>query len=212
MGGRQCRRQYIPLLILLISSFSIGILLVVERNVGPMLMTVAETKAKIMTIKAINLAINREVVAATKFQELIIIHKDIEGKVTLIQPNTVEISRLAATASTSIQEQLETMRKQRVAIPAGQVFRSALLANFGPRIMVSIVPLGTVRINVNSDFKNAGINQTLHQLILEIEADVQVVIPLARSTTSVSTSMPLSQTVVVGEVPQHYWQLYSSDR
>ena len=110
-----------------------------------------------------------------------------------------------------VQEQLEALESEQVYIPTGQILGSVLLANVGPRIRVSIVPLGTVRVNLISNFEDAGINQTLHQLFLEIEADIQVVIPLARTITSVSTSVPLIHTVIIGKVPQHYWQLYRPD-
>ena len=125
-----------------------------------------------------------------------------------IQPNTVEISRLTSKTTIFIQQRLEALEDQNIVMPFGQVFGTTLLANMGPHIRVSVVPLGTVNVNLTSDFREAGINQTLHQLFLEIEADVQVVIPLVRSTTQVHTTVPLTQTVIVGEVPQQYWQLY----
>jgi len=209
--GRRHNRQLFSLFVLVTLFFLIGSFLIVERNVKPVLMTIAEAKARILAIQTINSTINKGIVASVSYQDLINIHKDVEGKIALIQPNTVEISRLAATASALVQEQLEALESEQVYIPTGQILGSVLLANVGPRIRVSIVPLGTVRVNLISNFEDAGINQTLHQLFLEIEADIQVVIPLARTITSVSTSVPLIHTVIIGKVPQHYWQLYRPD-
>jgi sporulation protein YunB len=211
MGWGRRNREPVFALALVILVLFIGTFLVVERNFRPTLMALAEAKAKILAVQAINSAVNQEIVDTVRYQDLIAIHKDTRGRVVLMQPNTVEISRLAAKTTGFIQERLEALESQEVSIPVGQVFGSALLANVGPRIKVSIVPLGTVSVKLGSDFKDAGINQTLHQLFLEIQADVQVVIPLVRTTTCVSTSVPLAQTVIVGEVPQQYWQLYRPD-
>lgn len=213
MGWRRRHSQepkFIVVLILLV--LLIGSFLVIERNIRPTLLALAEAKAKILAVQAINSAISQEIVATVKYQDLIAIHKDTRGRVVLMQPNTVEISRLASKTTTFVQEQLQALEGQRIALPVGQVFGSVLLANLGPRVKVSVVPLGTVNVNLISDFKEAGINQTLHQLFLEIEADVQVVIPLVRSTTRVHTTVPLAQTIIVGEVPQQYWQLYRPER
>jgi sporulation protein YunB len=205
-GRRRSKNHLIFGLVLLI--LTLASFLITERNIRPTLLALAEAKAKILAIQAINSAVNQEIVETVKYQDLIGIHKDTRGRIVLIQPNTVEISRLAAKTTAFVQAKLEALKDQDIALPLGQVFGSALLANMGPRIRVSVVPLGTVNVTLSSDFKEAGINQTLHQLFLDIEADVQVVIPLVRSTTQVHTIVPLAQTVIVGEVPEQYWQLY----
>lgn len=207
--GRRYSHEPLFVVVLVCSLLFIASFLIIERNIKPTLLALAEAKAKILAIQAINSAVNQEIVETVKYQDLIAIHKDTRGKIVLMQPNTVEISRLASKTTAFIQEQLEALNDQSIVLPLGQVFGSALLANMGPRIRVSVVPLGTVNVSLVSDFKEAGINQTLHQLFLEIEADVQIVIPLVRSTTQVQTAVPLAQTVIVGEVPQQYWQLFS---
>lgn len=206
--GRRYYQKQLLVLGLLLLVFIMGAFLIVEHNIKPTLLALAEAKAKILAIQAINSAVSQEIVETVKYQDLISIHKDTRGRIVLMQPNTIEISRLASRTTTFIQERLEALQSQDIAVPLGQVFGSALLANVGPYIKVSVVPLGTVNVNLISDFKEAGINQTLHQLFLEIEANVQVVIPLVKSTTLVHTTVPLAQTVIVGEVPQQYWQLY----
>lgn len=206
--GRRHSQERLLVMGLLLLVVIIGGFLMVERNIRPTLLALAEAKAKILAIQAINSAVSQEIVETVKYQDLIAIHKDTRGRIVLMQPNTVEISRLASKTTTFVQEQLEALQSQEIILPLGQVFGSALLANVGPHIKVSVVPLGTVNVNLASDFKEAGINQTLHQLFLEIEAQVQVVVPLVQSTTLVRTTVPLAQTVIVGEVPQQYWQLY----
>ena len=87
---------------------------------------------------------------------------------------------------------------------------SQLLANYGPRIKVSIYPLGTVRTSVFDKFEAAGINQTRHQIYLDIETQVQVVVPLVSSEVTVSTQVPITDTVIVGPVPSFYANFFAS--
>lgn len=194
--------------VVLFLALVLGVFLVVERNIKPTLLALAEARAKIVAVEAMNDAVSEEIVESVKYQDLISLHKDTRGRVVLMQPNTVEISRLASKVTTYIQGRLESLKSEQVEIPLGQVFGSKLLANFGPRLKVGLIPVGTVKVNLVSDFREAGINQTLHQLFLEVTATVQIVVPLVYSTTEVSTTVPLAETVIVGEVPQQYWQLH----
>ncbi|HHY92165.1 MAG TPA: sporulation protein YunB [Firmicutes bacterium] len=182
------------------------VFVIVERNVRPTLLALAQARAKILAVEAINDAVSDELVATVKYQDLIAIQKDTRGRIVLMQPNTVEISRLASKVTTSVQTRLGALRSQQVAIPLGQVLGSSLLANLGPRIKVGLVPIGTVNVNLLNQFSAAGINQTLHQLFLEVTAQVQIVIPLVFSVVEVKSVVPVAQTVIVGEVPQQYWQ------
>ncbi|BCV25233.1 sporulation protein YunB [Gelria sp. Kuro-4] len=208
MGWRRRRRRQrllaagLLILLVLVAAF-----LVVEQSIRPTLRALAEARAKILAVQAINDAVASEIVAAVKYQDLIAIQKDTRGRIVLMQPNTIEISRLASQVTTYVQARLQTLRSEQVAIPLGQVLGSELLANLGPRIKVGLIPIGTVNVDLLSEFKEAGINQTLHQLFLEVSAQVQIVVPLVFSVVEVRTTMPLAQTVIVGEVPQQYWQL-----
>lgn len=208
MGWRRRRgRKRLGAVLIIFTALLIGAFFLVERNIRPTLMALAEARAKILAVQAINDAVSNEIVETVKYQDLIALHKDTRGRIVLMQPNTVEISRLASKVTTFVQARLETLKNEQVAIPLGQVLGSKLLANLGPRLRVGLMPIGTVNVNLLSEFREAGINQTLHQLFLEVSAQVQIVVPLVYSVTEVRTSVPLAQTVIVGEVPQQYWQL-----
>ncbi|MDK2882360.1 MAG: hypothetical protein PWP58_696 [Bacillota bacterium] len=203
---RRGRKRLGAVLFIFIVLFT-GVFFLVERNIRPTLMALAEARAKILAVQAINEAVASEIVETVKYQDLIALHKDTRGRIVLMQPNTVEISRLASKVTSFVQARLETLKNEQVAIPLGQVLGSKLLANLGPRLRVGLIPIGTVNVNLLSEFREAGINQTLHQLFLEVSAQVQIVIPLVYSVVQVRTTVPLAQTVIVGEVPQQYWHL-----
>ncbi|MGI6604342.1 MAG: sporulation protein YunB [bacterium] len=205
--GRRRRQGSALSFIIVFALLAVTVFALVERNIRPTLLALAEARAKILAVQAINDAIAEEIVTTVKYQDLVAIHKDTRGRIVLMQPNTVEIARLASRATSFVQSRLQALKAEQIGIPLGQVFGSKLLANLGPRIKVSLIPIGTVSVNLLSDFKEAGINQTIHQLFIEVVARVQVIIPLIYSTTEVRTTVPLAQTVIVGDVPQQYWQL-----
>ena len=127
-----------------------------------------------------------------------------------MQANTVKINKIASDTTLAVQKKLQELGNERFNIPFGQALGSKLLASYGPLIRVVIVPIGTVRISVADDFEEAGINQTKHRLLLDVKTKVKVVVPLASSEAVVETQVPITETVIVGEVPQTYVKFSSA--
>ena len=61
---------------------------------------------------------------------------------------------------------------------------------------------GNVSADFNSSFESAGINQTKHQIYLDVKTSVYSFLPGFRTTTDVETNILVAETVIVGAVPQ----------
>ena len=55
-----------------------------------------------------------------------------------------------------------------------------------------------------SAFTDAGINQTRHQIILEVTAEMRILTGLGGVDTEVTNQLVVSDTVIVGHVPEQY--------
>jgi sporulation protein YunB len=178
----------------------------VESHLKPTLMAFAEAKAVQMATQTINNVINEKVSQNIDPQTLVSIKLDSRGRVVFIQPNTLEFNRLAADTTIKVQDALKLLVEERIYIPIGQVLGSQLLASWGPKIVVTVIPIGTVQVKVIDKFEQAGINQTRHMVYLFATTHVRIVVPLVSSTVSVNTQVPIAEYVVVGEVPSTYVQ------
>ena len=201
--------RWIPLVVFGVLVILVGGFILLERDLRPTIKSIAEVEARWAATDAVNRAI-RDEIANVDYNQLIMVQKDNQGQIVLMQPNIVRINQLASDTTLSIQSALEGIASEQFYIPLGQVLGSQLLANYGPRIKVSIYPIGTVRTSVFDKFEAAGINQTRHQIYLDIETQVQVVVPLVSSAVTVSTQVPITDTVIVGPVPAFYANFYAS--
>lgn len=179
-------------------------LTVFERSLKPTIRELAVVKARSAATEAVNKAIKEMLTDSVDYQELIYIEKDTSGRIVLMQPNIVRINKLASDTTLAINDSLKDLVDEQFFIPIGQVLGSQLLANYGPRIGVSIYPIGTVQTNVFDRFEEAGINQTRHRLYLDVQSQVKVVVPLITSNTKVTAKVPITETIIVGEVPRVY--------
>lgn len=58
-----------------------------------------------------------------------------------------------------------------------------------------------------SDFEQAGINQIRHKIYLEVTAHMQVVVPMVTATDNVVVQVPITEVLIMGDVPETYIQL-----
>lgn len=202
------RRRMPSLAIVLVLLFGLlaGGFWVVETHVKPTLMAIAEAKAMQIATQTINTVINDKVSQHIDPQTLVSVKLDGRGRVVFIQPNMLEFNRLAADTTIKVQEALKQIDEEKIYIPVGQVLGSQLLASWGPPIVVTVIPIGTVQVKVVDKFEQAGINQTRHMIYLFATTRVRIVVPLVSSTVSVNTQVPVAEYVVVGEVPGTYVQ------
>lgn len=135
--------------------------------------------------------------------QLILLEKDGSGNITAVTTNVAAINILEAEILEGVvTETTETVI--RVEIPVGNLTGSALLLNRGPSVPVDVILLSSSMGGFRSELTAAGINQTRHQILLELEVQLSLLMPWRTIDTSVITEILVSETVIVGEVPQSY--------
>lgn len=194
------------LLIFVLTGFAIYMFYVTESHLKPTLLAIAEARATAIATTTINNVINEQISKGTDNQNLLSVKVDDRGRVVLMQPNTVEFNRLASHVTIQVQESLRQISEEKIRIPFGQVLGSQILASYGPKITVTVIPIGTVQVKVIDTFEQAGINQTKHMIYIVANTQVRIVVPLVSKSVEVVTRVPISEYVVMGEVPNTYVQ------
>ncbi|MBS4030100.1 MAG: sporulation protein YunB [Clostridiales bacterium] len=195
-------RELIFFIVLALFIFGIiRLFLFFDHNLRPTILSVAAARADVIATEAINNAVSDKVARSILYQDLIMLEKNREGRIIMAQTNNMEVNRLMAETTMRVQETLATLKGETIYIPLGQALGSYLLANYGPRIPISLVPIGFVNTNIIDTFEEAGINQVRHKIYLDIHAEVQVIIPFVSTVTKVSTTVPIVDAIYPGDVP-----------
>lgn len=158
-------------------------------------------------------AVNRIVVAAVNdavdsgridYEQLVDFDKDAEGHVTALRSNMAAFNRLQASIADDILQRMAEVSSTDLAIPIGTLTGSPLLAGRGPCLRVRMQSVGTATARFNNQFSSAGINQTRHRIILDVDVHVSILLPGLTTYTKVSNEISVAETVIVGGVPETY--------
>lgn len=66
---------------------------------------------------------------------------------------------------------------------------------------------GTVETDLRSEFKEAGINQTLHRIYLEVKCNVNILTPYSTIKETIVNQVLLVEGVIIGNIPDTYYNL-----
>ncbi|MTI83876.1 MAG: sporulation protein YunB [Firmicutes bacterium] len=191
------------LVVTIIFSLLLGGFLFLDRRVRPTVHTIAEVKATQMAVDAIQTAVRSEISQNNiNYQDFISWQKDNQGRVAVMQANTVRVNQMQADMALEVLSKLQQLEGEVIAVPLGQILGSYILAHWGPRVPVRIMPIGTVDVQIDDSFTHAGINQTRHKIYLDFTTMVKIAIPLGGGEVKVATQVPVAESVIVGEVPE----------
>lgn len=141
------------------------------------------------------------------YGDFVTLGKDGAGKVTSITSNTAANSRFKRQVVETVIRQLSTLDSETLGVPIGTLTNQPLLTGAGPRVRVSVDSVGEVTADFTNSFTSAGVNQTLHRVCLDIDATVHLFLPGEVLPVSVSSSVCVAETVIVGETPDTYLNL-----
>jgi sporulation protein YunB len=168
-------------------------------------MKLAAVRVKQIATQSINTAISDRIAQGTDFEKLIDWKTDKNGKITGFMLNYAEHMRITSETTETVQGLLNGLKEIPDHIPLGQALGSAILASFGPDIPIKLVPAGAVKVDLNTRYQNAGINMILVEAYIHIIAEVNIIIPFDSEPEIVETEVPVSYSLVVGDVPTYYF-------
>ena len=202
---RHIQRFFIPFsLILLVLQVVLALL---RSRLYPVIRSLAETQVKNTASDLINDAIAEQIAAGNiRYDRIVYFEKDLNGRITALKTNIGEINRLKTDVLNIINDEILTSDESGLGVALGSLFFPEFLSGKGPKLPVKILVIRNSEADFYSDFSEAGINQTLHKLNMEVFLDVTVLVLGSTTEFTISSHMVVAETVIVGDVPETYLQ------
>ena len=167
----------------------------------------ARTQVMNTTSDLTNDAIARQIaVGDIQYDRIVFFEKDLDGRITALKTNMSEVNRLKTDILNIINDEILALDDSDIGIPLGSLFFPEFLSGRGPAIPVHILSIRNSDANFVSHFSQAGINQTLHRLNMEVSIDVALLVLGQTSSFTMTSEVVVAETVIVGDVPQTYLQ------
>lgn len=192
-----------PIILLIITIFVLlnSILYFFDKSVLPAMLEVAEIKMVSEATKIINETSLEVYSNGFDYSDIILIEKDNLGNITMLRANTIKLNHLASQLILECNKKLDELEKLGIRVPMGYMTNSSITHNLGPKITVDMEQVGNIETNYESVFESAGINQTRHKIYLNVKMNLKVIVPLNIKEVEITSQIPISETIIVGQIP-----------
>jgi len=198
---RYVRTAIILLITLVVLYFGI------RSQYGSVVRSLAETQVQNSTSDLINDAIDQQITSGNiQYDRIVYFEKDLNGKITALKTNMSEVNRLKTSILNTINREILALDTADLGIPIGSLILPEFLSGRGPYIPIHIMSIRNSEATFTSNFSEAGINQTLQQLVMEVRVDVTVLVLGRTDSFTVTSQVVVAETIIVGDVPDTFLQ------
>ncbi len=187
-------------------------IIAIDRQIRPVIEKTARYHTQIIATKIINRAISDTIPKIKSqiadFTDLV---KDQNGNVLAVSANSVSINHATSILTDSIVKNLKDIENEHIDMHVGTLSGVNFLSGRGPKLRFKLAPMGNVQSEVSSEFESCGINQSIHRIVLKLDVTISAFIPGYSIGCDVDYDYILSETVIVGNVPQAYTNVITDD-
>lgn len=202
-----CRRTRLILILLTTLALVFSVLLRGAAYLRELSRDMVISDATDLMTLCINDTISRKLAAEDySYDYFVELEYDNTGRVAAVKAN---MSRINAMSSELLSDIVEAADGGQLVldIPMGNLLGSSLLLGKGPAIPVEITLLTSSRVDFRNELVDSGINQTKHQIKLDVVIDLDVILPWNTVSSQVVSEILIAETVIVGDVPQTYLRM-----
>lgn len=199
---QRCIRVFIFMAIV-----SILLLCVFRIRYHDAIRSLAETQVKNTTSDLINDAIDKQIdLGNIQYDRIVYFEKDLNGRITALKTNMTEVNRLKTAILNLINDEILALDNTDIMIPVGSLLLPEFFSGRGAGIPIHILSIRNSDASFQSYFTEAGINQTLQQLTMDVSVDVSVLVLGKAESFTVSSQVVVAETIIVGQVPDTFFQ------
>ena len=198
--GRFLRK--IALFLFWILVLAVVLLIVFRSRYNDTMRSLAQTQVTNSTSDLINDAIDKQIETGNiQYDRIVYFEKDLNGRITALKTNMSEVNRLKTDILNIINDEILALDTSDLGIPLGSLILPEFMAGKGLAIPVQIMSIRNSDASFTSDFSQAGINQTLHRLNMQVSVDVAILVLGRAVSFTVMSQVVVAETIIVGQVP-----------
>lgn len=184
------------------------VIIALDGALRPVVTALARAKTENVVTGIINSAVMETLSAdAVAYQDLVTLERDSSGQVAVLSTNSAKMNTLRAEILQIVLERVDALNSEDLGIPLGSLTGLSTASDWGPDLPVRVLTTATPTAEFRNVFTSEGINQTLHQVMLDVQVGITLLIPGGKTETRVCAEVCVAETLLLGQVPDTYLEL-----
>ena len=163
MRRRRRARRYLALL----AALALLVALFYRFRLTPLIKELAVTEVENQASDVISDAVGAQIAdGSIDYNKIITLEKNADGQITALKTNMAQVNQLRREILAQVNQRILDLDVYALAVPFGSVIAPGLLSGLGPRLPIHVTSVNNASADFTSSFSEAGINQTLHQILM----------------------------------------------
>ena len=206
--GRAPFRLLSPRALALVLALAFLFLLLFNVGLYPGVCALALAEAKNEATGIVASAFAEEMAGAGEgYEDLVTLHFQSDGGISGMSCHMPALNAARNALLAAVLSRISEERVIAVGIPLGNLLGGELFSGRGPDIPVRILLARSASAHMESEFSSAGINQTVHRILFSVSITLTVLTPSHPTELTIEERFCLSETVIVGKVPEAFTQI-----
>ena len=202
------KQQRLRLLIVALLVLFVALMLFLRLSVAPLVEELATARVVNRASYIINEAIEAQLQSDNiNYDNIVYLEKDVKGAITALKTNINEVNRLKTQILSVVDTMLLDLDVNEIGLPLGSLIFPELFSGSGPKLPVRVMSISSSDADFRNEFFEAGINQTAHRIMMDVNITMTVLTPVGAESVSASSAVVVAETVIVGTVPESYVRL-----
>lgn len=177
-------------------------ILLLDARLRPGIRAIAALQGRNLAVTSIHDCITQTLLQEDiGYADLVHISETADGMIRAIETDVARVNALQATLVNSVNARIAEMNATRLQFPLGSASGISIFSGRGPKIGVKVAITGTAQASFDNVFDSAGINQTQHRIMMEVRAQVYMLLAGNESEEEVCVQVCVAETIIVGVVP-----------
>ena len=190
---------------------ALAVIFLIDSALRPTLTALAQARVENAVTRIVNDAVDGTLTSeAISYSDLVTLEKDAAGQVSVLAANTAQLNALRTEILGKVLAQVEQLDSQELGVPLGSLTGFATASDLGPVVPVRVLTAAVPTADFENVFTSAGINQTLHRIMLNVRVECTLLIPGGTVDTAVEAQVCAAETLLMGQVPDAYLELPGS--
>lgn len=141
------------------------------------------------------------------YSDMVILKTGPGGEVQTMSIDAVKLNSFRSLVLERVTGQVHMLDSQDLGIPLGMLTGVDFMSALGPKLPIRVAAAASAAGQFRNEFLDAGINQTLHRVMLDISITATLLLPGGIAEVEVITPVCVTEAIIIGQVPQTYLNL-----
>ncbi len=195
----------IPTVVAVFLICTVGIFTFVEFRIGKVRDELSALEANSVASSALTAGLEKALSDyKLNYSDIVSFTYDGQGTIKSLSTDIITLNTLGNKIGSNTDEYINTVGTYKIALPASALLGIQLVSGIGPDLSFYVTMRGITSTNFENRFEAAGVNQTRHQIFLNVKIRTHVIFAGEVSIVEYQSNICIAESIIVGVTPSTF--------